>query len=87
MRSPMLAVLVAGATVALMPVSASALCDPNGPRGAFVYGIPAADNPVWCEISRGAAASPEQGAYGYGYGYGYGAAPTTHRRTSPRRRR
>jgi hypothetical protein len=85
MRSPMLAVLVAGATVALMPVSASALCDPNGPRGAFVYGIPAADNPVWCEISRGAAASPEQGAYGYGYGYG--AAPTTHRRTSPRRRR
>jgi hypothetical protein len=79
----MLAVLVAGATVALMPVSASALCDPNGPRGAFVYGIPAADNPVWCEISRGAAASPEQG----GYGYGYGAAPTTHRRTSPRRRR
>jgi hypothetical protein len=81
----MLAVLVAGATVALMPVSASALCDPNGPRGAFVYGIPAADNPVWCEISRGAAASPEQGAYGYGYGYG--AAPTTHRRTSPRRRR
>jgi hypothetical protein len=79
----MLAVLVAGATVALMPVSASALCDPNGPRGAFVYGIPAADNPVWCEISRGAAASPEQG----GYGYAYGAAPTTHRRTSPRRHR
>jgi hypothetical protein len=49
----MLAVLVAGATVALMPVSASALCDPNGPRGAFVYGIPAADNPVWCESREG----------------------------------
>ena len=83
MKSLMLAVLVAGAGVALMPVNASALCDPNGPRGGFVYGIPAADNPVWCEISRGAAASPEQGAYGYGYGVG----PTTHHRTLSRRHR
>ena len=27
-------------------------CDPNGPRGGFALGIPAADNPVWCETTR-----------------------------------
>lgn len=27
-------------------------CDPNGPRGAFAAGIPAADNPVWCDTGR-----------------------------------
>jgi hypothetical protein len=53
---PLLAVLVTGATVALVPGTASAACDPNGPRGAFVYGIPADDNPAWCETSRPAAA-------------------------------
>lgn len=83
MKSPKLAVLVAGAAVALMPVRASALCDPNGPRGGFVDGIPAADNPVWCETSRGPAASPERRAYGYDYG----TARTTHHRTLPRRHR
>jgi hypothetical protein len=83
MKSLMLAALVAGAGVSLMPVSASALCDPNGPPRCFVYGIPAADNPLWCEISRGAAASPEQGTYGYGYG----VVPTTHCRTLSRRHR
>jgi hypothetical protein len=39
MKSPTLAVLVAGAAIDLMPVSASALCVP--PRGGFMYGIPA----------------------------------------------
>jgi hypothetical protein len=81
-NGPLLAVLVAGAAMALMPVSASA-CDPNGPRGGFVYGIPAGDNPVWCEMSRGAAVSPDQ----RGYGYGYVAEPTTHHRALPRRHR
>jgi hypothetical protein len=81
MKSPTLAVLVAGAAIDLMPVSASALCVP--PRGGFMYGIPAADNPVWCEISRGTAASPERGDCGNGFG----AAPTTHHRTLPRRHR
>jgi hypothetical protein len=82
-NGPLLAFLVAGAAVALMPVSASALCDPNGPAGAFVYGIPAGDNPVWCETSRGSTVSPDQSAYGYGYG----AAPTAHHRALPRRHR
>ena len=27
-------------------------CDPNGPVGAFVDGIPAEDNPVWCQTTR-----------------------------------
>jgi len=82
-NGPLLAVLVAGAAVALTPVSASALCDPNGPRGGFVYGIPAGDNPVWCEMSRGSTVTPGQSAYGYGYG----AAATAHHRDLPRRHR
>ena len=82
-NGPLLAVVVAAAAVALTPVSASALCDPNGPRGGFVYGIPAADNPVWCETSRGSTVSPDQGAYGYGYG----AATTAHHRALARRHR
>jgi hypothetical protein len=82
-NGPLLAVLVAGAAVALMPVSAAALCDPNGPRGSFVYGIPASDNPVWCEMSRGSTVSPDRG----GYGYGYETAPTAHHRALPRRHR
>ena len=32
--------------------SAVPSCDPNGPRGAFAFGIPAVDNPVWCETTR-----------------------------------
>jgi len=82
-NGPLFAVLVAGAAVALMPVSASALCDANGPRGSFVYGIPAGDNPAWCEMSRGSTVSPDQGAYGYGYG----TAPTAHHHALPRRHR
>ena len=85
----LLAVLVARAAAALVPTTASALCDPHGPRGGFVDGIPAGDNPVWCEMSQGSTALPRQGVhgYGYGYGYGYGVAPATHHRNSPRLRR
>ncbi len=30
------------------------ICDPTGPSGAFAYGVPAADNPLWCTAPRAA---------------------------------
>jgi hypothetical protein len=50
--------LAALAIIGLLPVPGIALaqsattCDPNGPRGAFAAGIPAADNPAWCDRAR-----------------------------------
>jgi hypothetical protein len=49
-----------GAAIALMPVSASAQCELNGLRSGFVDDIPATNSPVWCETSRGVAASPRR---------------------------
>jgi hypothetical protein len=51
MRKTILLGMLSGLVLTAMPGIALA-CDPNGPSSGFALGIPAADNPVWCQTTR-----------------------------------
>lgn len=63
MKTSILLPVLAIIAVTAVPVTAVAqyaavpvpgpVCDPIGPRSAFSYGVPTADNPSWCGVAEG----------------------------------